>query len=378
MPSTKNNTAKSLLIISSIENKLGETAKRLSFQARQAYVNRNFKQMKIQSDILLNLGSRSEDAGLFYQALYTSHYNPIDCHKFESLADSSDPEIRAASTLMLGGAAFRKGKFDEAQKMILNAGRMAFSRNFCAPLIGFNSQNAYSTFLSSQGAHAESLEVLQRNAALAEIIGVYFPATKGEYLNNFAYENLKLGNYEVAAYFINKALSLPVLPYVEWLETKEEIYEKIKYKKSKSISVPSSYNRQEMLGNLRHLPLPKCRFQIDVNFYRNFFKVLNYYLYDCDESENRFLALIEILDMLCVDYKTGIEIEGYVESDGIRLFNYQNNITEESLDSLHLVIHNLKRYETNNPVPRISDKEGANKKNSRTITAWLDSALYDI
>src|SRR5437868_1411679 len=117
MPSTKNKTSKSLLIFSSIENKLSETTKRLPFLARQAYVNRDFEALKNYYEKLLNSGASSVDAGLFYKALYDSSFSKVESGVFESLADSKDPVICAASILMLSRIVYRKGNAAEAQKL---------------------------------------------------------------------------------------------------------------------------------------------------------------------------------------------------------------------------------------------------------------------
>jgi hypothetical protein len=377
MPSTKNNISKSLLIFSSIENRLSEIVKRLSFQARQAYVNRDFKQLKNLYESLLNLGSASEDAGLFYQGLYNSQNTPLNSTVFESLVDSSIPAIRAASVLMLGGIAFRKNNYTEAQKHILTAGKIALSHNMCAPLIAYNTQDAYSGLLSAQGAHAESLSILQSNANLAKMIGFYFPATEGEFLNNSAFENLKLNNYEVALHLINKALTLPVKPYPEWFETKSDILEKIKPARSSSIIVPDSYSQREMLGNLLYFPLPKSCFQVGLSFFGKRHSILNYQLYDNDESETRFMALIDVLDSFCMNYKTQVKIEGLLRRGNEDSLILQGYVSEDDLDDLHVVIRNVKTYEARFPVRKLFQQEKTDKATAPKTEGWVMSILEE-
>jgi tetratricopeptide (TPR) repeat protein len=376
MPKISNNKTKNLLILSSIRDRLGVTAKRLSLLARQAYVNRDYELLRAYYEILLNLGSVSEDAGLLYKGLYESISNPLECGIFERLAESSDPRIRAASILKLGGIAYRKNHEAEAQKLILLANKIALSNNMCAPLIAFNAQDAYSGILSAQGAHDESLRILQNNSTLVNYLGGFFPVTKGEFLNNCAYEHLQMGNFEAAWHLINKAIALPT-SYPEWLETREEIEQKLKIRKSSIVTVPTSYTRQKIKNNVVFFPAPSSCFHLTLNFHGNVHTILRYYLYDCEESETRFIALIDVLDSFCVNNKTRIKLDGYLNPDHDEVLRYQGYVSENDLDDLHIFISNVRSYESKSPMMKIYHRERTDDKDARETTAWLLSMLNE-
>jgi hypothetical protein len=233
------------IVISSIE-KITERATYLSYLARRAYTVRDYNQLAVFSESLINL-SPFKDIGEFYQALALSKQGAGDIEKarniFCKLTESPLVQLRAASLLAMGVSEYNRKNYQEASRLFIEAGKVSISENICAPITFVNSQNALSIIQADNGAYSESLKLLQGVEPIVRIIGCYFPAIQGEFYNNYACGFLDFGDTQTALQFNHKALQNPfVSRYPEWLATREDIKEKLNQKTSRSfVSVPSSF-----------------------------------------------------------------------------------------------------------------------------------------
>jgi tetratricopeptide (TPR) repeat protein len=202
---------------------------------------------------LINLSSRSEPQGIFYQALSYSKQGAGEIEKsekiFNELAESPFIPIRAASLLALGMREIRREEYREAIPLVLQSAQLALSDNLCAPLTFIHAQNALSMILGANGAHLESIKVLESIKPLIYTAGRTFPALLGHFWNNQAYEYCQSENLLAASYCINKALRNPfVSRYPEWLETADEINSSLNIYSRSQIYVPDSE---------KYIPLPE-------------------------------------------------------------------------------------------------------------------------
>jgi tetratricopeptide (TPR) repeat protein len=251
MPKSKIKTPKSLFMLSSYGEKVGETAKRLSYLARQAYSIRDFKKLSAFSEMLINLSPVSEDEGHLFQALAMSRQGSGDTLQakqiFEQLANSSKTPIRAASLLALGVSEYNRKNYRESARLLIEASKVSLSENICAPITFVNSQNALSIIQADNGAYHESLKLLQGVEPIVRNIGCYFPAMVVELYNNYACGFLDSGDTQTALHFINKALQNPFASrYPELLETNEAINSSLNNFSRSQIFVP----HPEKLNNL--------------------------------------------------------------------------------------------------------------------------------
>jgi hypothetical protein len=107
----------------------------------------------------------------------------------------------------------------------------------------------------------------------------------------------------------------------------------------------------ERLDNLRVFPTPQTCFQIYLTFYKEQYKLLDYYTNESDEADSRFVALIDTFDSICSGYRTGIELDGYFLECYEGSYQYHCSIERENLWNLFQVIRNVKAYETQFPLP---------------------------
>jgi hypothetical protein len=351
MVKTKTNAIKSFLIPLSFEDRLSKVANDLPFYARQAYVNRDFDLLKILSDSLINLSPQTEDIGRLYQAYMLSRSDYSVAEKpFAELAESSNSDVRVSAVLALGGIEFRKNNLTEAQKLITLASSSAISKNDPAYLIALFAQSAYSTLLERIGDNNKSLRVLQENELLAERIGALYPATLGEHWNNLACGYLEHGNLEAALYYSTKAVSMRcAVNYPEWFDTLQAIDAKLL--KAKKAYAKNLRRKIERLDNLKVFPTPQTCFQIYLTFYKEQYKLLDYYTNESDEADSRFVALINTFDSICSGYRTGIELDGCFLECYEGSYRYHCSIDRENLWNLFQVIRNVKAYETQFPLP---------------------------
>jgi hypothetical protein len=360
-----------LFMTTSVLDKLSETAKGLAFLARQAYVNRKFESLKKISERLL-----PSDVGLYFQAMADSKHGDGDMQSvrktFACLADSPLTQVRAAARLFWGWDNLRYENFTEAKRLIMQASHLATSEGMCAPLTYINAQNALSVLLAENGAYKESLNLIKNNESLIMRLSHFYPVVLGEYYNNAACSYNDLNELDLAYYYSNKAVSMKVSAnYKEWYETRKDIEEKLGQRGGSVFTVPSSYSRSEMLGNLRKFPVPQSYFQVTLKTPVERHRALDYAVNSSAESEARFDSLIKTFEALCGDEKTGYEIEGTFSLTSDNNFEYKNNLRRNKVRDFFKLIASVKSFELANPLPHPTARERADEETVKETLAGL-------
>jgi hypothetical protein len=139
------------------------------------------------------------------------------------------------------------------------------------------------------------------------------------------------------------------------LETAGEIEQAqaLKTRNHSTITVPQEYNRTEFLGNLLYFPLPKRHFHICLHDEWNHFELLYMMLNASEESQDRFVALLQCLEGLTTDTDTGLVVYGYSSPEDVEALGFERNIEKSMLNDLYLLAQNVMRYEEENPLPNI-------------------------
>jgi tetratricopeptide (TPR) repeat protein len=358
LKTNKKQALRNLFIFStSIEERVNQKIQHLTFQARQAYYERNYRQVAIVGTELVNLSSRSESAGRYFQALALSQQGKSDNDEaqllFKELINQASKPVKAASLLALGVTAYQQNNFKEAQ-ILINEAQILANYNDCAPLTSVLSKTAMAAIYSGLGNYEESLQIIK--AGMPRIIswGNLFPSYLGMELNNYAYDLCQSGDSVTASRIIKNVIQLPFISaYPEWLETAKEIEQAqtLTTRNHSTITVPIEYNRGEILGNLLHFPLPKKRFHICLHHGGYHFKLLDFIINASEESQDRFVALLQCLEGLTTDEDTGIVIYGYPSPDDMEILEFERNIEKSLLNDLYLLVRNVICYEKENPQP---------------------------
>jgi tetratricopeptide (TPR) repeat protein len=355
---TKKQTLRNLFIFStSIAERVNQKIQHLTFQARQAYYERDYRGVAIAGTELVNLSSRSESAGRYFQALALSQQGKSDNEDaqflFRQLANEASQPVKAASLLALGVRAYNLNNFNEAQILLNEASRLAEYNN-CAPLTSVISKTAMAAIYSGLGNYEDSLLIIKK--VLPQIIsfGEVFPAYLGLELNNYAYDLCQSGDSITASHIIKNVIQSPFIAvYPEWLETAREIEQAqtLAGRNQSSITVPREYNRAEILGNLLYFSLPKTRLHIRITYHGSNFQLLDFITNASEESQDRFIALMQCLEGLTTDLNTGIIVYGFTSPFDARAFHFEHNIEKSRLNDLYLFARNVIRYERENPQP---------------------------
>jgi hypothetical protein len=199
----------------------------LSVAARQAYLVRDFAQLKAIGEWLIDLSPKTEHLGRLFAVMANrnvySRNSKIVIGEFESLAESAPVFVRAGamSTLIADDIYFNKTD-SSTINLIREASSLALRSN---DLLNFvQIQNQLSLLCSVNGDHAQALSILRNlEPSVSQLTG-HFPILKTDFYNSVAYELLQIGKVEAAAYFIQPVLKSPYLhAYSEWLETALEI-----------------------------------------------------------------------------------------------------------------------------------------------------------
>jgi tetratricopeptide (TPR) repeat protein len=358
LKTTNKQILRNLFIFStSIAERVNQKIQHLTFQARQAYYERDYHTVAIAGTELVNLSSRSESAGRYFQALALSQQGKINSEEaqslFRQLIDEASQPVQAASLLAMGVRAYNLNNFQEAQKLISEASILS-NKNNCAPLTSVVSQTALAAVHSGLGNHQISLQIMKE--AMPQIIlwGNFFPICLGIELNNYACDLWRSGELLAASRVIQPVIQSPfVSAYPEWLETAREIQQAqaLTTRNPSIISVPKQYNRAEILGNLRHFPLPKNHFHLCLHDEWYHYEILDIMLNASEESQDRFVALLQCLEALTTDTDTGLLVHSYTSPQNGNAECFTRYIERSRLNDLYLFVQNVVRYEQENPLP---------------------------
>jgi hypothetical protein len=359
MPKTNKQIARILLIETSID-KLGETAKSLSFLARQAHLNKDFSSLSVLSEHLLNLSPQTENLGRYFSALSLSRYGQGDslaAYKiFTELANSEIDELKSAALLAVGRTELFHGNHAEASRILGEAAKIAASNNLCAPVVYVQSQIVLSLLCAEAGALTESLKILQGIEPLVKSLGVGYPTILAEFWNNIAYGYMEHADLDRAVYYTEKAVSMTVSQkYPDWLATKQEIDQKLYEKNYLKLVSLTAYDRAQIAENVSQIS-SKQNFYICLDYYDTRYKVFKFITDDSDESEIRFTALTLTLKSLCVKANTGIKVTGYFSPIDLEEYQFQVHLERERLDDFITVMKNIAIFETKFPLKEHGDE----------------------
>jgi hypothetical protein len=390
LKTTNKQILKNFFIFStSIEEKVNQKIQHLTFQARQAYYIRDYSKVAQYSKELLNLSPRSEYAGLYFQALSISQHgsgnNQETEQAYQMLAQDAPPAVQSAAILALGLKALSSNQLDDAKKLLTESYRISVVNN-CAPITAVQTKSALSNLYSLQGNHQASALILEGLLPDILILGKAFPAFSGVEFNNYAYELNQLGQFQKATQIINTALSSPYASaYPEWQETAREIEEaqtqsrhnhtSVKGLRQNSLNVvdiasykrePSVISNQTPAGKVIRFPAPNTHFQLKLTSKDEIFNFLcNLDIDDSQESEERLIELLYLLNFLCTDSEADYTIRGFVSSENSQDFQFQGNIHPSELGRLFTLIGNVEAYARRHPLPKHRQKlqNEANKAN---------------
>jgi hypothetical protein len=355
---TNKQRLKSLFILStSIEERVNRKIQHLTYQARQAAYERDYRRVAMVGTELINLSPRSESAGLYFHALALSQQGKSNSEEAQSLyrqlVDKASQPVRAASLLASGITAYRSNDFQEAQKLINEASILANYDN-CAPFTAVLSKAAMAATYSGQGNYQASLQVMKQVMPQIILWGNLLPGYLGMELNNYAYDLCQSGDLIIASRVIQPVIQSPfVSAYPEWLETAAEIQQAqmLRSRNHSTITVPGEYNRAEMSANLLYFPLPKRYFHISLYYGGIYFGLLDFMMNASEESQDRYVALMQCLEGLTTDADTGTLVRGYTWPEDVESMRFKRNIEESRFNDLYQLTCNVREYEAENPLP---------------------------
>jgi hypothetical protein len=373
LKTTKKQTLRNLFIFStSMEERVNQKIQHLTFAARQAYYERDYRKVGLCSEELIKLSPRSEFAGLYFQALSISQQcngtNQEAQQIYEMLTKDAPSSVQSAAMLALGLNALKSNQLDEAKKLLTEAYQISVINN-CAPITTIHTQGALSGLYSQQGDHDKSALILKKILPDIGILGQAFPAYLGMELNNYSYELGQLGKFQAASHIITNVLSSPYASrYPEWQETACEIHEartKLCPNRS-SVSVPEQnyfnvvniamYQRQHFAkyremytGKVIRFPSTNNRFHITLTSKENLFNLCNLEINDSQESEERLIEFLYLLNFLCTDCKTDYIVRGFVSPENSGMYEFEGNVHFDELDKLFTLISNVEAHAQRHP-----------------------------
>jgi hypothetical protein len=378
---------KLFIFSTSIEERVNQTIQHLTYQARQAYYQRNYRKVAEYSEQLFNLSPRSEFAGLYFQTLSISQHgsgaNQETQSRYEHLAKEAPPAIQAAAILALGLKALKSNQLDEAKRLLTESYRASVVHH-CAPITAIQTKSALSTLYSLQGDHQTSALILERLLPDILILGKAFPAYLGVELNNYAYELSQLGEFRKATQLINSVLSTPYASvYPEWQETAQEIQQAqtastghraaagMTGQKAPNVVDMAGYKRKSSVAakelpaaRVIHFPTPKNCFHLKLTSKDEVFNFLcNLDIDDSQESQERLMELLYLLNFLCTDSEADYTVHSFVLPENSEAYTFQGNIHPSELSKLLTLIGNVEAYARRNPLPKHRQKtpEEANR-----------------
>jgi tetratricopeptide (TPR) repeat protein len=375
LKTTKKQILRNLFIFStSIEERVNQRIQHLTYQARQAYYLFDFRKTADCAKELLDLSPRSEFAGLYFQALSISQYGnnkSLESEQiYKMLAQNAPPAVQSAAFLALGLNALQSNQLDDAEKLLSEAYDIGSNGN-CAPITQLQVEIERSTLHSINGNHHKCVSILENLMPSIARMGQLFPSFSAIHLNNYAYELNLIGEHQKASQVIGKVLSSPyanISPEIQ--ETAKEIQEaqaKLHPNRS-SVSIPKqqSFNviniaayqrdhfakyREMYAGKVLRFPVANNRFHITLTSKDNIFNLCNLDIDDSQESEERLIEFLYLLNFLCTDSKTDYIVRGFVSPENSGMFEFNGNIQFDELDKLFTLINNVETHALNNPLP---------------------------
>jgi tetratricopeptide (TPR) repeat protein len=375
LKTTNKQTLRNLFIFStSIAERVNQKIQHLTFAARQAYYERDYHKVALCSEELINLSPRSEFAGLYFHALANSQQgnntNQEAQRIYEMLAQDAPSSVQSAAMLALGLKALQSNQLDEAKRLLTESNKISVV-NTCAPITAIQTQSALSALYSQQGDHYKSALILKKMLPDVFILGRAFPAYLGAELNNYAYELGQLRQFQAASQIISSVVSSSYANlYPEWQETACEIHEAQTKPcpNRSSISVPKQkyFNvvniamyqrdhfakyREMYTGKVLPFPSINNRFHITLTSKDNLFNLCNLEINNSQESEERLIEFLYLLNFICTDSQTDYIVRGFVSPENSGMYEFEGNVHFDELDKLFTLIGNVEAHAQRNPFP---------------------------
>lgn len=359
LKTTKKDTVKNLFILStSIEEKVKEKTFHLSLLARRAYFERDFTKLKNFSDQLVDVSPHGFHAGLYFKALALSQQGTKETKEakkiHEFLTASASPQIRAEAYLALGLGELRKNDIYESKKLLTEAYKIAETCG-SSPLTMLQIQSARAAILSALGANRHSLSITKSIQPIAFELGRLFPALLGGELNNYAYELSKSGDLSLAHHIIIKCCAMPIAhKFPEWRETAKEVCDlTVKSFNSKFVS-RNVEEAKKKLENVINFPIKLRAFHLELSTKRTQGKLLEVFVNNSEESQDRLIALLMSLEQLCIDEKTDYRVSCCMTPED-KTWDFNGYIKSEQLNKLSRLAANVLNFERDNPLPEIKE-----------------------
>jgi hypothetical protein len=291
---------------------------------------------------------------------------------YEMLAKDAPHAIQSAAMLALGLNASRSNQLDEARRLLTESYQMGVL-NHCAPITAIHAQSALSALYSQQGEHHKSALILKNILPEAFKWGQVFPTYLGDELNNYAYELCQLSEFQAASQIISSVLSMPcAYRHPEWQETAKEIQEAQakSHRNHSPLHTPSqkkfnvvdiaSYQRETSAtyqetytSKVVRFPTPKNCFHIKLTSKDDIFNFLcNLDIDDSQESEERLMELLYLLNYLCSDSESDYIVRGFVSPENSGMFKFEGNLHSSELGKLFTLLGNVEAYARSNPLPK--------------------------
>jgi hypothetical protein len=375
LKTTKKQILRNLFIFStSIEERVNQKIQHLTYQARQAYYLFDFRKTAACAKELLDLSPRSEFAGLYFQALSMSQWGNNKSQEsqqiYQMLAQNAPPAVQAAAFLALSLNALQSNQFDDAEKLLSESSAIA-DAGHCAPITQLQIEIERATMQSLRGDQHTSIQRLENLMPAIAQLGQIFPSFPAIHLNNYAYELNLIGEHQKASHIIGKVISSPfanLSPEIQ--ETAKEIQQaqaKLRPNRS-SVSIPTQQSfkviniaayqrdhfakyREMYAGKVLRFPVANNRFHITLTSNDNIFNLCNLEIDDSQESEERLIEFLYLLNFLCTDSQTAYLVRGFVSPENSGMFEFNGNIHFDELDKLFTLINNVETHAQNNPLP---------------------------
>jgi hypothetical protein len=221
---TKRHTLNTFFIFSTSIEKLNGRIRELTFIARQASFERDYKKVVLVANELVKLSPRSESPGRYFQALALSQQGKGNKdyanNIFKILSEENPSPVKDASLLALGVSAYQDGDYGMAHSYIKKSTECSTKTLLTSTIC----ETLRAAICSATGKHKESVLIYEKVLPKIIELGKLFPAYANMELNNLAYDLNKVGEYQVAAKIIQGVIASPSASfYPEWKDTLNEI-----------------------------------------------------------------------------------------------------------------------------------------------------------
>ncbi len=164
---------------------------------------------------------------------------------FEKASGEAYSPYRARAIQALGATYLDKNDYTSAQKLFIEAGRLACYSQQANRLAFLQSQWGLGILQSIDGDHYSSLAALEDLRSLVKIVASKHPSVWFEYQNSLAVELMNVGRIEEAQQACRIALDSPFAHlYPEWRETARDLAQKSRRASPSFVSLSTARQKQ--------------------------------------------------------------------------------------------------------------------------------------